>query len=176
LQSSGIVSHCGKRKIEICIEIYPACGKERRPREIRNRRFRKLLQRTAQVVDSIVGMARIDDLKDHVVAGFQLAHHGIELILGAGGLLVDADVITRPGSSPCRSAKEPERTDWMTTPGCAAWRRWRERLADHDAQLGLAGVALVVRAGLGCWLPRSAKTLSRSPMVTVVSACLPSRR
>jgi hypothetical protein len=32
-----------------------------------------LLQRAAQVVDSVVGMARIDDLEDHVVAGFELA-------------------------------------------------------------------------------------------------------
>jgi hypothetical protein len=38
--------------------------------EIRGHRLSKLLERAAQVVDSIVGMARIDDLEDHVVAGF----------------------------------------------------------------------------------------------------------
>ena len=38
--------------------------------------------------------------------------------------------ITNPGSSPCKSAKEPERTDWITTPpvcslaAVAGFSRW----------------------------------------------------
>ena len=50
-----------------------------------------LLQSAAQVVDSIVGMAWIDDLEDHIVARFELADHRVILVFGAGGLFVDAD-------------------------------------------------------------------------------------
>ena len=50
-----------------------------------------LLQCTTQVVDSIAGVTRIHDFKHYVIAGFELANHGIELFFGAGRLLVDAN-------------------------------------------------------------------------------------
>ena len=62
--------------------------------ENRHRRRGTLLERTSQVVDSIVWMVRIDDLEDHIVASLQLAHNGVELLLGGSGLLVDgADLL-----------------------------------------------------------------------------------
>ena len=58
-------------------------------------------------------------------------------------------VITRPGSSPCRSANEPVRTESIDharkREACAAVAG--VILADHQAQLGFAGVAFVFRIG-----------------------------
>src|SRR5438874_13724426 len=56
------------------------------------RRFpaRKSLQRTADVVNAVFGMARIHDFEDHVIAGFETLDDGVELILGPGCVLVDA--------------------------------------------------------------------------------------
>jgi hypothetical protein len=48
------------------------------------------LQGSAYVVDSKVRMAGIDDFEDHVIAGLEGFDDGIELILGSGGVFVDA--------------------------------------------------------------------------------------
>ena len=115
------------------------------------------------------------DLEDHVVAVLELAHHGVELILGAGGLLVDAhDDQARLKALQVGKRAGADRLDDhagdVELGGSGVGL-----LTHHQTQLGLAGIALVVGPASACWLAWSAKTLSRSPMVTVVSICLPSR-
>ena len=136
-----------------------------------------LLQGSADVADALIGMAGVEDLEDHIVACFELFNGGVPLIFGSCGLLVDVGN-DEAGFQPLEVGKGTgaDRLDEHAGAmelggGCGG------DLADYDAQLGFAGVALLVRSGSRpAAAPRLAKTLSRSPMVTVVSPGLPSRR
>ena len=48
------------------------------------------LQGTADVVDALFWVVRVDDFKDDIVTGFKLADDGIELLLVRGWLAIDA--------------------------------------------------------------------------------------
>ena len=130
------------------------------------------LQGSAHVADSVLGMVGIHHFEYHVVAGFKLSYDGIELILCSGGLLVDAC----NHESGLETLQVSEGTGANRLDDDAGDVQFGGGLIgdlanDHaelasPASLTLLGVVLLRLAVI------SAKTLSRSPMVTVVSwAC-----
>jgi hypothetical protein len=49
-----------------------------------------LLKRSTQVVDAVVGMARVQNFENHIISSFELAGYRIELRFVTGRVLVDA--------------------------------------------------------------------------------------
>lgn len=65
-----------------------------------------LLQCSAYQVDAIVGVSRVYQLKDHIVACIEFGRNGIELFPGGRRLLVDAND-NQPRLQPLQIGKRP---------------------------------------------------------------------
>src|SRR5580698_1213724 len=115
----------------------------------KRRSLMNLFQCAAQVVDSILRMARVDDFENHVIACLELADYGVELLFGSGGLFVDAG----DDQAGLESLQIAERTGTHGlddhTGGVDFGQGRVGLLADHEAELGFAGIALIVGALVG---------------------------
>ena len=103
LQPYRNVSHCDKKKSRPLSELHEDSGRSSASgihfSDIHVPDFLNslslslsdLLQRSAQIVDSIARIPRVNNLEYHVIADFQLSDHGVVLLPGSCRLLVDAD-------------------------------------------------------------------------------------
>ena len=109
----------------------------------------QLLQGAAHEVDALLGMVRVNHFENHIVAGLELAHHGIELVFGACGLLVHArNHQARLQPLQIRERARAHRIDEHAG-GMYSGGHLRRDFVHHEPQLGLAGAASAFRIGFG---------------------------